>query len=100
MAVKVYKKNTAGRRNMSIVNSSMGTDKKPEKSLLAKKKSRAGRSKGKISGRHQGGGHKQRYRLVDFLQNKLGIFGKVVAIERDPSRSAFIALVNYEDGDK
>ncbi len=100
MAVKVYKKNTAGRRNMSIVKSSMVTDKKPEKSLLAKKKSRAGRSKGKISVRHQGGGHKQRYRLVDFLQNKLGVFGKVVAIEKDPSRSAFIALINYEDGDK
>ncbi len=100
MAVKVYKKNTAGRRNMSIVKSSMVTDKKPEKALLAKKTSKAGRSRGKISVRHQGGGHKQRYRLVDFLQNKFGVPGKVVAIERDPCRSAFIALINYADGDK
>lgn len=100
MAVKVYRKNTAARRNMSIVKSSMVTDKKPEKALLAKKKSRAGRSGGKISVRHQGGGHKQRYRLVDFLQNKFEIPGKVVAIERDPCRSAFIALINYADGDK
>ncbi len=100
MAVKVYKKNTAGRRNMSIVKSSMVTKKKPEKALLAKKKSRAGRSGGKISVRHQGGGHKQRYRVVDFLQNKFEIPGKVVSIERDPCRSAFIALISYADGDK
>ncbi len=100
MAVKVYKKNTAARRNMSIVKSSMVTDKKPEKALLGKKTIKAGRSRGKISVRHQGGGHKQRYRLVDFLQNKFGVPGKVVAIERDPCRSAFIALINYVDGDK
>jgi len=78
----------------------MITDKKPEKALLAKKNRKAGRSHGKISVRHQGGGHKQRYRLVDFLQNKFGVPGKVVAIEKDPSRSAFIALINYKDGDK
>ncbi len=100
MAVKVYKKNTAARRNMSIVKSSMVTDKKPEKALLSKKTSKAGRSRGKISVRHQGGGHKQRYRMVDFLQNKFGVPGKVVAIERDPCRSAFIALISYADGDK
>ena len=85
---------------MSIVKSDMITDKKPEKSLLAKKVSKAGRSHGKISVRHQGGGHKQRYRLVDFMQNKFDIPGKVAAVERDPNRSAFIALVYYKDGEK
>lgn len=83
-----------------MVKSDMVTDKKPEKSLLAKKVGKAGRSRGKISVRHQGGGHKQRYRLVDFAQNKIGISGQVSAIEKDPNRSAFIALVNYQDGEK
>jgi len=100
MAIKVYKRNTAGRRNMSIVKSSLLTKKKPEKSLLAKKKSLAGRSGGKISVRHQGGGHKQRYRIIDFKQDKVGIPGTVAAIERDPCRSGFIALIKYADGEK
>ena len=100
MAIKIYKRNTAGRRNMSVVKSDMITDQKPEKSLLARRNSRgAGRSGGKISVRHQGGGHKQRYRMVDFLQNKFGIQGIVVSIEKDPVRSAFIALINYIDGE-
>jgi large subunit ribosomal protein L2 len=100
MAIKVYKRNTAGRRNMSIVKSEMVTDKKPEKSLLFKKVSRAGRSHGTISVRHQGGGHKQRYRMVDFMQDKYDIPGKVAAIEKDPNRSSFIALINFRDGEK
>jgi large subunit ribosomal protein L2 len=100
MAIKIYKRNTAGRRNMSIVKSSMVTDKNPEKFLLAKRVRKAGRSGGKISVRHQGSGHKQRYRIIDFLQNKFGVSGKVTAIERDPVRSAFIALINYRDGEK
>lgn len=100
MAIKVYKRNTAGRRNMSIVKSAMITNKKPERSLLAKRIRKAGRSGGKISVRHQGAGHKQRYRQVDFLQDKFDVEGKVAAIERDPVRSAFIALVNYNDGEK
>lgn len=100
MAIKIYKRNTAGRRNMSVVKSEMITDRKPEKSLLAKAKSKAGRSGGKISVRHQGGGHKQRYRIVDFVQDKFGIPGKVASIEKDPVRSAFIALINYVDGEK
>ena len=100
MAIKIYKKNTAGRRNMSIVKSDIVANKKPEKSLLAPLKSRAGRSGGKISVRHQGGGHKQRYRIIDFKQDKFDIPGKIAAIERDPVRSAFIALVNYKDGEK
>jgi len=100
MAIKVYKKNTAGRRNMSIVKPDDLTDKKPEKALLAPMKQLAGRSHGKISTRHQGGGHKRRYRLVDFKQYKFDIPGKIAAIERDPNRSALIALVHYADGEK
>ncbi len=100
MAIKIYKRNTAGRRNMSIVKSSMITDRKPEKSLLAKMTKKAGRSGGKISVRHQGGGAKQRYRKVDFMQDKFGIWGRVASIEKDPVRSAFIALVIYADGEK
>ena len=100
MAIKIYRKNTAGRRNMSIVKPDNLTDKKPEKSLLAPIKKKAGRSNGKISVRHQGGGHKRRYRLVDFKQQKLDVPGKIVAIEKDPNRSALIALISYKDGDK
>ncbi len=100
MAIKIYKKNNAGRRNMSIVKSDILTKKKPEKSLLAPIKSKAGRSHGKISVRHQGGGHKRRYRIIDFKQDKFGIPAKIEAIERDPNRSAFIALINFFDGEK
>lgn len=100
MAIKVYKKNNAGRRNMSIVKSDLVTDKKPEKALLAPMKSKAGRSHGKISVRHQGGRHKRRYRLVDFKQDKFDIPGTIAAIEKDPNRSSFIALINYRDGEK
>lgn len=100
MAIKVYKKNTAGRRNMSIVKPDDLTDKKPEKSLLAKLTNKAGRAHGKIAVRHQGGGHKRRYRLVDFKQQKFDIPGKIIAIEKDPNRSGLIALVSYRDGDK
>jgi len=100
MAIKIYKKNTAGRRFMSIVKPDNLTDKKPEKSLLSAIKSQAGRSNGKISVRHQGGGHKRRYRLVDFGEQKLDVKGKIIAIEKDPNRSALIALISYNDGDK
>jgi large subunit ribosomal protein L2 len=100
MAIKIYKKNTAGRRNMSIVKPDNLTDKKPEKSLLASMIKKAGRSNGKISTRHKGGGHKRRYRLVDFKQQKFDVSGKIIAIEKDPNRSALIALVLYKDGDK
>ncbi len=100
MAIKIYKKNNAGRRNMSIVKSDLVFDKKPEKSLLAPMKSRAGRSNGKISVRHQGGGAKRRYRVIDFKQDKFDIPGKIAAIERDPNRSSFIALIHYKDGEK
>lgn len=100
MAIKIYKKNNAGRRNMSIVKPEGVTDKAPEKSLLAKYKKHAGRSKGKISVRHQGGGAKRRYRIVDFRQDKLGVPGRIAALEKDPNRSSLIALVFYRDGEK
>jgi large subunit ribosomal protein L2 len=100
MAIKIYKRNTAGRRNMSVVKVDYISKKKPEKALLAKQGKLAGRSHGKISVRHQGGGNKQRYRIVDFLQNKFGVPGRIFAIEKDPNRKAFIALVNYADGEK
>ncbi|MFA5993619.1 MAG: 50S ribosomal protein L2 [Parcubacteria group bacterium] len=100
MAIKVYKKNNAGRRNMSIVKSADVSNKKPEKALLAPMKSKAGRSHGKISVRHQGGGAKRRYRIIDFRQDKIDVPGKIAALERDPNRSSFIALVHYSDGEK
>lgn len=101
MAIKIYKRNNAGRRGMSIVKSAVVSNKKkPEKSLLAFKKERAGRSLGKISVRHQGGGHKKRYRKVDFNQKENKSSGKIAAIERDPNRSGFIALINYDNGEK
>lgn len=100
MAIKIYKRNTAGRRNMSVVKSEVVSKCKPEKSLLSAKSKKAGRSHGKISVRHQGGGNKQRYRKVDFMQDKFGVSGCIASIEKDPSRNAFIALVNYNDGEK
>ncbi|OGI16851.1 MAG: 50S ribosomal protein L2 [Candidatus Moranbacteria bacterium RIFCSPHIGHO2_02_FULL_40_12b] len=100
MAIKVYKKNTAGRRGMSIVKPDNLTDRKPEKYLIAKISRKAGRSGGKISVRHKGGGHKKRYRSIDFKMDKLNIAGKVISVEKDPNRSALIALVNYADGEK
>jgi large subunit ribosomal protein L2 len=100
MAIKIYKKNNAGRRFMSIVKPEGVTDKRPEKSLLAPLPKKAGRSGGKISVRHQGGGHKRRYRIVDFLQDKLNIPGRIFALEKDPNRSALIALIHYADGEK
>lgn len=100
MSIKIYKRNTAGRRNMSIVKSDLISGKKPEKALLSKKANRAGRSRGKISVRHKGGGHKRRYRIIDFKLDKFGVPGRIAAIERDPNRSAFIALIHYRDGEK
>jgi len=85
---------------MSIVKPDHLTDKKPEKSLLAKYSKKSGRSHGKISTRHHGGGHKRRYRVIDFLQKKLEVPGKIVTIEKDPNRSSLIALVAYRDGEK
>lgn len=85
---------------MSIVKPEGVTEKRPEKSLVVSKKNFAGRSNGKISVRHKGGGHKRLYRLVDFRQDKWGVPGKIAALEKDPNRSALIALVHYRDGEK
>ena len=100
MAIKVYKRNTAGRRNMSVVKADFLAKKDPEKSLLFGKKKKSGRSGGKISVRHKGGAHKRKYREVDFRMKKTGVPGVVAAIEKDPGRSAFVALINYRDGEK
>lgn len=85
---------------MSIVKPDNLTDKKPEKSLMAKSSRKSGRSWGKISVRHRGGGHKRRLRTIDFKMDKFGIPGRIAAIEKDPNRSSLIALVNYADGEK
>jgi len=99
--MKIYRPTTPGRRQMSVVDFSVLTKSKPEKRLTAGLRSRAGRnSQGRITVRHQGGGHKKQYRLVDFKQDKFEVPGKVVSIEYDPNRTSFIALVNYKDGDK
>lgn len=99
--MKIYRPTTPGRRQMSVVDFSVLTKSKPEKRLTAGLRSHAGRnSQGRITVRHQGGGHKKQYRLVDFKQDKFEVPGKVVSIEYDPNRTSFIALVNYKDGDK
>jgi len=100
MAVKIYKKNSAGRRNMGIVKPAFLTDQAPERSLLASLKDNAGRSNGKISIRNRGGRAKRRYRLIDFKSKKKDLIGKIISIEKDPNRNALIALVYYPDGEK
>ena len=101
MAIRVYKPTSAARRHMSVLTYEEITTNKPEKSLLETKKKNAGRNKqGKITVRHQGGGNRQKYRIIDFKRNKLDIPAKVATIEYDPNRSAFIALLNYADGEK
>ncbi|QQS61577.1 MAG: 50S ribosomal protein L2 [Candidatus Moraniibacteriota bacterium] len=101
MAIVEYNRNRAGRRNMSIVRSKIVSYvAKPIRSLLAVVNKKSGRAGGKISVRHRGGGNKRKYRVIDFRQIKFGVEGKIVQIERDPNRSAFIALVFYADGDK
>ncbi|MBU0667574.1 50S ribosomal protein L2 [Patescibacteria group bacterium] len=102
MAIKIYKGTTPGRRNMSGYSFEEITRDKPEKSLLTSKRSRAGRNnQGKITIRHQGSGHKKQYRIIDFKQrDKINIPCKVISIEYDPNRTAYIMLVNYADGEK
>ncbi|MBR2802855.1 MAG: 50S ribosomal protein L2 [Erysipelotrichaceae bacterium] len=101
MAIKKYKPTTPGRRGMTGLTFEEITKKKPEKSLTVSLKKNAGRNNtGKITVRHQGGGHKQLYRLVDFKRNKDEIPATVAAIEYDPNRNANIALLNYVDGEK
>jgi len=101
MAIIKYKPTSAGRRNMSTLANDVITKSTPEKSLLAKLDKKGGRNNnGRITTRHQGGGHKQKYRIIDFKRNKDGIVGTVAGIEYDPNRSANIALINYADGEK
>jgi len=101
MATKKFKAYTPSRRNMTVLDYSEITKKTPEKSLLAVKKEKAGRnSYGRITVRHQGGGNRQKYRIMDFKRKKDDMKATVVGIEYDPNRSANIALIQYEDGVK
>jgi large subunit ribosomal protein L2 len=101
MAVRKYKPTTPGRRGASVAGFDELTRNRPEKSLVAKGRERAGRNnKGRITMRHQGGGNKRRFRVIDFRRNKDGIPAKVAHIEYDPNRSARIALLHYVDGEK
>ncbi|MCR5320712.1 MAG: 50S ribosomal protein L2 [Lachnospiraceae bacterium] len=101
MGIKSYNPYTPSRRNMTGSDFAEITKKTPEKSLLAAKKKNAGRNnQGKITVRHQGGGNRQKYRLVDFKRNKDGIPARVIGIEYDPNRTANIALICYADGEK
>ena len=101
MAIKKYKPTTNGRRNMTSSDFAEITTSTPEKSLLQPLKNNAGRNNnGRITVRHQGGGHKRQYRVIDFKRNKDNVAAVVKTIEYDPNRSANIALVHYEDGVK
>ena len=101
MAIKNSKPTSAGRRFYSSSTFEEITKKTPEKSLLAKKSKNAGRNgQGKVTGRHEGGGNRQKYRIIDFKRNKDNIPAKVIGIEYDPNRTAYIALLSYQDGEK
>ncbi|GGB70751.1 50S ribosomal protein L2 [Fictibacillus barbaricus] len=101
MGIKKFKPTTNGRRNMSQLDFAEITTDQPEKSLLAPLSKKAGRNnQGKLTVRHQGGGHKRKYRIIDFKRNKDGIPGRVATIEYDPNRTANIALIHYADGEK
>src|SRR5689334_17670171 len=101
MAVRRYKPTSAGRRFMSVSDFKDITKDEPEKTLLAPLSKKGGRNNnGRITTRHQGGGHKRRYRIIDFKRTKDGVPAKVHSIEYDPNRSARIALLHYADGEK
>jgi len=101
MSVRKLKPITPGQRFRVVNGFDAITTDKPEKSLLAPKKRSGGRnSQGKMTMRYKGGGHKKRYRIIDFKRNKTGISAEVKSIEYDPNRTAFIALLNYQDGEK
>ena len=101
MGIKTYRPYTPARRNMTTLTNEEITKKTPEKSLLTKKKKNAGRnSYGRITVRHQGGGNRQKYRIIDFKRKKDNIVATVIGIEYDPNRTSNIALIQYEDGEK
>jgi len=101
MAIKTYKPTSPGKRNhVSVINSEI-SKKRPEKSLLRPLSKSGGRNNyGRLTSRHIGGGHKRKYRVIDFKRNKVNVPARVAAIEYDPNRSANIALLNYVDGEK
>ena len=101
MAIKAYKPVTPGRRGMTVIDYSGLSKVAPEKSLLESLKKNAGRnSYGRITVRHHGGGNRRKYRVIDFKRNKLDMEAEVLTLEYDPNRTAFIALVQYTDGEK
>jgi large subunit ribosomal protein L2 len=101
MGIKIYKPYTPTTRNRSVLDFSILSKIKPEKSLtIANHRAKGRNNKGRITIRHKGGGHKKLYRLIDFKRNKYDIKGKVLSIEYDPNRNANISLINYEDGEK
>lgn len=101
MAIKKYNPTSPARRFMTVSDFAEITKKSPERSLLAKKDKHAGRnSYGRITVRHRGGGNRRKYRIIDFKRNKDGMPATVIGVEYDPNRSANIALVQYEDGEK
>lgn len=101
MAIKKFKPTTPARRGMTVVSYEEITKKKPERSLVEILPNPAGRNmQGRITSRHRGGGHKRKYRIIDFKRNKDGIPAKVTAIEYDPNRTSNIALLQYVDGEK
>ncbi len=101
MAIKGYKPTTPARRQMTVSTYEEITRSKPEKSLVVSLNKHAGRNAhGHITSRHRGGGAKKKYRIIDFKRDKDGIVGRVASIEYDPNRTAYIALINYEDGEK
>src|SRR5512136_991786 len=101
MGLKKYKPTSAGRRFQTVSDFAEITSTTPEKSLLEPLSKKGGRNNnGRITTRHQGGGHKRRYRVIDFKRNKDGVPAKVATIEYDPNRSARIALLHYLDGEK
>ena len=101
MAIKIYKPTTPGQRKKSTLVNEEITKSKPEKSLTTRVKKNSGRNnQGKITVRHQGGGVKRKYRIIDFKRNKFDVVGVVASIEYDPNRTANIALINYLDGEK
>ncbi|MCC6456897.1 MAG: 50S ribosomal protein L2 [Caldilineaceae bacterium] len=101
MAIKIYRPTSPGRRGMTVASSADITRSEPERSLLTPLSKQAGRNnRGKITVRHRGGGHKRRYRVIDFRRDKHGVPARVDSIEYDPNRSSRIALVIYQDGEK
>jgi large subunit ribosomal protein L2 len=100
MGVKIYKPTSAGRRGMTGYSFEELTQSAPHRPLLRPQSKSAGRSRGRITVRRRGGGHKRRYRVIDFKRDKFGVPGRVTTVEYDPNRTARIALVVYADGEK